>query len=89
MSELLKLPNIGSRMEQQLLQIGIDTPEKLRQIGSRQAWLSIKESDPSACYNRLCCLEGAIQGVRWHFMSDEIKQGLKEFYSSSKTEKAK
>lgn len=73
MSELSKLPNIGKSVEQQLLQ-----------IGSKQAWLNIKAIDPSACYNRLCALEGAIQGIRWHNLDENIKLELKEFYSASK-----
>ena len=84
MSELSKLPNIGKILEQQLLQIGIETPEQLKQIGSKQAWLNIRAIDPSACYNRLCALEGAIQGIRWHLLSDDVKKELKEFYNSFK-----
>lgn len=84
MSELLKLPNIGKVIEEQLLQVGIETSEQLKEIGSKQAWLSIKAIDPSACYNRLCGLEGAIQGIRWHDLSDEDKKALKEFYNDFK-----
>ncbi|MEG0542298.1 MAG: TfoX/Sxy family protein [Angelakisella sp.] len=84
MGTLSKLPNIGTTLEGQLLQVGIETPEQLKQVGSRQAWLDIRAIDPSACYNRLCALEGAIQGIRWHSLSDADKQGLKEFYSSVK-----
>ena len=76
--------NIGKQIEQQLLQVGIDTPEKLKEIGSKQAWLNIKAIDPSACYNRLCALEGAIQGTRWHHLREDVKQELKEFYNSFK-----
>lgn len=82
MRELLKLPNIGKVLADQLLHVGIDTPEKLREIGSKQAWLNIRSVDPSACYNRLCALEGAIEGVRWHCLNAEIKKGLKDFYES-------
>ncbi|MEG0753842.1 MAG: TfoX/Sxy family protein [Angelakisella sp.] len=84
MGTLSKLPNIGTTLEGQLLQVGIETPEQLKQVGSRQAWLDIRAIDPSACYNRLCALEGAIQGIRWHSLNDADKQGLKEFYSSVK-----
>lgn len=84
MGELSKLPNIGKVLEEQLLQVGIDTPEKLKKIGSKQAWLRILIKDSSACYNRLCALEGAIQGLRWHYLRDEVKQELKEFYKSAK-----
>ncbi len=82
MSTLAKLPNIGKVLEQQLQEIGIDTPEQLRQIGSKQAWLNIKAADPTACYSKLCALEGAVEGVRWHMLSDQVKEDLKEFYNT-------
>lgn len=85
MSELTRLPNIGKTLEQQLLQLGIETAEQLTQIGSKQAWLMIKAIDTSACYNRLCALEGAIQGIRWHELSSNIKNELKEFYNSKES----
>lgn len=84
MSELANVVNIGKVLEEQLHEIGIDTLEKLKETGSRQAWLHIKANDPSACYNRLCGLEGAIQGVRWHALSPETKAELKEFYQTFK-----
>lgn len=84
MSELSKLPNIGKVVEQQLLQVGIESAEQLREIGSWQAWLNIRAIDPSACYNRLCALEGAIQGIRWHDLSVDKKKELKDFYNAFK-----
>ena len=64
MGELSKLPNIGKAVEAQLIQVGIVTPEALRQVGAKAAWLKIQEIDPSACIHRLLALEGAIQGVK-------------------------
>jgi len=84
MGELSKLPNIGAEIERQLNAIGIDTPEQLAKAGSRRAWLSIKAIDDSACYNRLCGLEGAIRGIRWHNLPDDVKKDLKEFYIQHK-----
>lgn len=49
MGELTKLPNIGKIMEQQLNEVGITTFTQLKETGSKQAWLSIKAMDPSAC----------------------------------------
>ena len=43
-------------------------------------WLKIKEMDESACINRLMALEGAIQNIRWHDLSEDDKKNLKEFY---------
>lgn len=84
MGELSKLPNIGTTVEQQLIQVGIDTPEALREIGAKAAWLKIQEIDPSACIHRLMALEGAIQGVRKTMLPDEVKADLKAFYQEHK-----
>lgn len=84
MSELSKLPNIGAVMVEQLQQAGIHTPEELKRIGSKEAWLRIQSFDASACYNRLCGLEGAIRNIRWHSLPDEIKRDLKAFYQEHK-----
>ncbi len=84
MSELTKLPNIAAEMERQLNAVGITTVGQLKEIGSREAWLRILAMDSSACYNRLCGLEGAIQGVRWHNLSIDVKKELKEFYKEAK-----
>ena len=79
MGELAKLPNMGKILEAQLEAVGIATPEALRETGSRAAWLRIRAADPSACFHRLCALEGALRGVRWHLLDDKTKDELKEF----------
>lgn len=84
MGELSTLPNIGNKTEEQLIHVGINSIKELKQVGSKEAWLKIQAVDSSACYNRLCGLEGAIQGVRWHFLDDITKADLKEFYNSNK-----
>ncbi len=84
MSDLTKLPNIGKTLEEQLIRAGISTPEELAKKGSRAAWLLIQMFDPSACYMRLCALEGAIRGVRWHGLDHDVKAELKEFYNAHK-----
>ena len=57
-----------------------DSIDKLKQMGSKSAWLKIQEIDESACIHRLLALEGAIQGVKKTMLSDEVKADLKEFY---------
>ena len=84
MGELSKLPNIGKVLEGQLNDVGISTADELRDIGSKEAWLKIKEIDESACINRLMALEGAIQNIRWHDLSEDDKKNLKDFYNSHK-----
>ncbi len=84
MDDLTKLPNIGKETARQLYEVGIDTYDALKTIGSKEAWLKIQAIDSSACYNRLCGLEGAVQNIRWHYLHDETKQDLKKFYEAHK-----
>ena len=82
MGELSKLPNIGKVLEKQLNDVGLNTVDDLINLGSKEAWLKIKEIDDSACLNRLMALEGAIQNIRWHNLSEEDKDNLRNFYNS-------
>ena len=84
MGELSKLPNIGKTVEEQLVTVGIDTYDKLKEIGAKKAWLKILEIDESACIHRLMALEGAIRGVKKNLLPDDVKKDLKEFYQSNK-----
>ena len=84
MGELSKLPNIGKAVEAQLIQVGIETPEALQQVGAKAAWLKIQEIDPSACIHRLLALEGAIEGVKKTGLPDAVKADLKAFYQEHK-----
>ena len=81
MGELSKLPNIGKVLEKQLNDVGINTSDDLINLGSKEAWLKTKEIDDSACLNRLMALEGAIQNIRWHNLSEEDKDNLRNFYN--------
>ena len=84
MGELSKLPNIGKAVEAQLIQVGIENTEALRQVGAKAAWLKIQEIDPSACLHRLLALVGAIQGAKKTELSDAVKADLKAFYQEHK-----
>ena len=80
MGELSSLPNIGKVVEEQLMQVGVNSAGELRRVGARQAWLKIQEIDESACLHRLMALECAIEGVKKSMLPDEVKADLKEFY---------
>ena len=71
-------------VEEQLIQVGINTPDELRAVGAKTAWLKIQEIDESACINRLMALEGAIQGIKKTILDEEVKADLKEFYQWKK-----
>ncbi|WNY26229.1 TfoX/Sxy family protein [Methanolapillus millepedarum] len=81
-SDLEKLPNIGKVVAEKLVDAGINTPEELRKTGAKNAFLKLRLRDPTACLSMLYGLEGAVEGIRWHSLSDEKKKQLKEFYQS-------
>ena len=84
MGKLTELPNIGPTLESQLNQIGIETLEELKEIGTEKAWLKIQAIDPSACIHRLYALEGAILGIKKNALPEQRKTELKAFYNKYK-----
>jgi len=76
---LSSLPNIGKTLEKKLIEVGINTTQDLKNTGSENALLQIRAIDQTACFNMLCALEGAIQGIRWHGLPKERKEELKQF----------
>ena len=82
--ELTEMPNIGKEASNKLMAVGIDTPEKLISLGSKEAFIRIKTIDDTACFSMLQGLEGAIQGIRWHHLPATVKADLKEFFDSFK-----
>ncbi len=84
MSELVKLPNIGKKIEEQLEQVGVRTPAELTGLGSRKVFERIMTIDETSCINKLYSLEGAIQGMRWHDLPENEKMALKEYYLTLK-----
>lgn len=83
MGELMKLINIGKVLEKNLNEAGIHTEEQLREIGSKEAFICIREKvDPGACLNVLYSLQGAIDGVIDYSLPESTKSELKAFYKS-------
>ncbi len=79
MGKLMHLPNISRELEEKLLAAGIDSPEKLREKGSRNVFVQIKTMDSSACYNMLLSLEGAVQAKLVEDLDDGVRNELKIF----------
>ena len=81
MDALTKLPNIGKTLAAKLTLVGISNLDELKEVGSENALIKISTLEKNeACINMLYALDGAIQGIRWHGLSKERKQELKEFY---------
>ena len=79
MSELTEMMNIGKEMAKKLTAIGIDSSEKLIQVGAKQAFLQLKQEYPNVCLVHLYTLEGAICNTEFNCLSEEKKKELKEF----------
>ena len=81
MKTIEELPNIGKTLSNKLNKIGISNEQELAELGSENAIIKIATLENSgACLNMLYAIEGAIQGIRWHGISLDRKQELKEFF---------
>lgn len=72
----MQLPNIGPTIEGLLTRVGLDTPEKLRDAGIKEAFRRVKAVEPNACHSKRYAIAGAIRGVRWHELSTEEKDEI-------------
>lgn len=84
MSELTSMINIGKEIAKKLMSIGVDSPEKLVDLGAKQTFLKLKEIYPQVCLVHLYALEGAIQNIEICNLSKDTKKELKEFSDSLK-----
>jgi DNA transformation protein len=84
MEKLSDLINIGKVLEKQLNEVGIESLKDLENLGSMETFLKLKEIDSSSCINKLCAIEGAIQGIRWHKLDEGTRKSLQEFYLEHK-----
>jgi len=77
LSKLTDLPNIGSALAARLEAIGVTDHDELASLGSVDALVKIGAATGSGCTSMLYALEGAIQGVRWHSLPQQVRQELK------------
>lgn len=80
--KLHDLPNIGEVLENQLIAVGIDTPEKLREIGTEKTFIKLKAYDSGSCFHKLTAIEGAVQGIPKKNITEQRKTQLKEFFET-------
>lgn len=79
MSDLTTMINIGNEMAKKLTAVGIDSSEKLIELGAKQAFFKLKETYPQVCLVHLYALEGAILNTEFNSLPEEKKKELKEF----------
>ena len=84
MNELRQLPNIGQKLADKLIRVGIKNADGLRELGSENAFIRIATLERTEiCINMLFALEGAVQGIRWHNLPGDLKEHLKSFYKQT------
>ena len=79
MGELTSMRNIGREMARKLAAVGIDSPEKLTEAGAKEAFFRLKTRYPRVCLVHLYALEGAVRGMDFNALPQEVKADLKEF----------
>ncbi len=85
-----QLQNVGPKMAEKMLDAGIDSPDKLKEMGAKNAYLAMYPAgdnygDHNAAY--LHALEGAIRGCDWQEIPQQIKQQYREFAQKLQDEK--
>lgn len=77
--EFSRLMNIGPATDRLLPEVGIDTIDELRRVGSVEAYLRLKTRfGRRISLNMLYALEGALTGTHWRDFDHEFKRRLRE-----------
>lgn len=82
--ELSSMRNIGKEMEKKLRSVGICSAEELIKLGSKESFFRLKMRYDNVCLVHLYTLQGAIDGIEYNRLSDEVKRDLKKFSDSLK-----
>lgn len=77
--ELEGMRNLGPVSAARLRAVGIASSEDLKRAGAIEAYIRLKRAFPTAIRETaLYALHGAMTGVRWYTLSDEIKAALRD-----------
>ena len=74
MSNLTELPNIGKELSKKLKSVGIYSAEELKQTGSKDAYLKLKNKYSNVCLVHLYCLQGAIDLREYNNLPTDVKR---------------
>jgi len=80
-ARLAEMKNIGMKSAGWMIEVGVDDPEKLAEIGAMETFARMKAAYPrqmSMC--GLWALEGALRGVPHKALDAETKHVLKKAY---------
>lgn len=84
MAELTSMMNIGKEMAKKLISVGIGSAGELMAVGSKEAFMRLKEMYPQVCLVHLYALEGAIHQTEFNNLSEDKKKELKAFNDAIK-----
>lgn len=79
---LKNLPNLDFRLEASLRQAGIDSVEKLRDLGAEQCWVRLWQQNTHFGLSTLYALQGAICGQHQAVLASDVRERLAEWYKS-------
>ena len=75
--DVADMPNIGGVLAGRLREIGITTEAQLHKIGDKAAFARLRATLPAdACTHTRLALAGAVRGVRWHALDEELRKRL-------------
>ncbi|MBL8708118.1 MAG: TfoX/Sxy family protein [Rhodospirillaceae bacterium] len=76
---LTKLKNIGPATLRQLEEVGVDTPDKLRQLGTVDVYGRLKHAFPGRVNMVMAyALEGAIRNCHWNHLPAAVREQLRD-----------
>ena len=74
---IASLKNLGPKSAAQIVAVGIDGPDEIRELGAAVVFHRVKSRFPdSTSFNLLWALQGALMEINWHDIPDEIKRQL-------------
>jgi len=79
---LSEVQNIGAVLETLFVRAWIHCSTGLIDTASKEAFKKIKNIEGQACINMLFAPEGAVQGKRWHKLSQKEKEDHGFFFRS-------
>jgi hypothetical protein len=69
--------NIGKELGKRLRAVGIETSEKLLELGDEAAFKKLtRKFAEDACTHTRLALAGAVRSVRWHGLDEELRAKL-------------
>ena len=67
-----KIRNIGPESMRWLEEIGVETLEELRRVGSVPVYAMVRDQHPEATLNLLWSLEAALRDMDWRELSQDV-----------------